>query len=99
MVGLIWGITTLVSESANLLQGLNNYTEKAYIKIQEIMSNLDISKIKLSNELLTIIQNSSQEILNSIYAFGTKALSNTVNIVPLELIIEPLTPVALDNPI
>ena len=79
MGGLIWGITTLVSESANLLQGLNNYTEKAYIKMQEIINNLDISKIKLSNELLTLIQNSSQEILDSLYLWGSKALSSTVN--------------------
>ncbi len=48
--------------------------------MQEILSNLDISKIKLSNELLTIIQNSSQDILNDIYAFGTKLLSNTLNV-------------------
>lgn len=73
--GLVWGITTLISESANLLQGLNNYTEKAYIKMQEITNNLDISKIKLSNELVTFIQNSSQDILNDLYAWGTKALS------------------------
>lgn len=79
MHGLIWGITTLVSESANLLQGLNNYTEKAYIKVQEIIDNLDISKIKLSNELLSLIQNSSQEILDGLYEWGTKALSNILN--------------------
>lgn len=48
--------------------------------MQEILNNLDISKIKLSNELLTLIQNSSQEILNDVYAWGTKALSNTVDI-------------------
>ena len=79
MHGLIWGITTLVSESANLLQGLNTYTEKAYIKVQEILNNLDISKIKLSNQLLTIIQNSSEQILDHLYAWGSKALSGTVN--------------------
>lgn len=78
--GLIWGITTLVSESANLLQGLNNYTEKAYIKVQEITNSLDISKIKLSDELLSMIQNSSQSILDNLYKWGTKALSSTVNI-------------------
>lgn len=48
--------------------------------VQEITNNLDISKIKLSNDLLALIQNSSQDILNDIYAWGTKALSNTVNI-------------------
>lgn len=79
MDGLTWGITTLVSESANLLQGLNNYTEKAYIKIQEFVNNLDITKIKLSNELLIMIQNSSQEIINNLYAWGSRALSSTVN--------------------
>lgn len=80
MHGLIWGITTLVSESASLLQGLNDYTQKAYIKVQEIVNSLDISKIKLSDELLSIIQNSSQEILNKLYAWGTKFLSDTVNV-------------------
>lgn len=62
------------------MQGLNNYTEKAYIKAQEIINNLDISKIKLSNEFLLLIQNSSQDILNDVYTWGTKALSNTVNV-------------------
>ncbi len=62
------------------MQGLNNYTEKAYIKVQEIIGNLDISKIKLSNELLSLIQNSSQDILDSLYKWGSKALSNTVNV-------------------
>ena len=33
----------------------------------------------MSNDLLTIIQNSSQEILDNIYTWGTKALSRTVN--------------------
>ena len=62
------------------MQGLNNYTEKAYIKVQEIINNLDISKITLSDEFLSLIQNSSQDILNDIYAWGTKALGNTVNV-------------------
>ena len=79
MHGLTWGIVTLVSESANLLQGLNTYTEKAYIKIQEIINNLDITQVKLSDDLLVMIQNSSEEILDNIYAWGTKALTRTVN--------------------
>lgn len=62
------------------MQGLNNYTEKAYIKLQEITNNFEISKIKLSNEFISIIQNSSQDILNDVYEWGTKALSNTVNV-------------------
>lgn len=49
--------------------------------MQGITNNLDISKLKLSNEILAIIQNSSQQILNTLYAWGTKFLSNTVNII------------------
>ncbi len=79
--GVIWGIATLVAESANLLQGLNNYTEKAYIQIQEIINNLDISKIKLSNELLEILQNSTGEILANLSAWASRTLSKTVDIV------------------
>lgn len=75
-----WGIITLVSESANLLQGLNNYTEKAYIKLQEMTRTLDISKDTMSNDFLSLIQNSSQDILNDVYAWGTKALSSMLNI-------------------
>ena len=47
--------------------------------MQEMLDNLDISKIKLSNELLTMVQNSSEQILNKIYAWGTKFLTNIVN--------------------
>jgi len=47
--------------------------------MQEMLDNLDISKIKLSNELLTMIQNSSGQILNKIYSWGTKFLTSIVN--------------------
>ena len=78
---VIWGLATIISESANLLQGLNNYTEKAYIQIQEIIKKIDISKIKISNEILNIIQNSSKEILNNLSIWGSRILGNTLNIV------------------
>lgn len=80
MDGVIWGLTTLVAESANLLQGLNNYTEKAYIQIQEIIKNLDITKIQVSEEILSIIQNSSKEVLTAVSGWATKFLSNTINV-------------------
>ena len=79
--GVVLGLTTLISESANLLQGLNNYTEKAYIQIQEIIKRLDITKIKISEDILNIIQNSSRDILNSLSTWGSKILGNTLNIV------------------
>lgn len=79
MVGAIWGLTTLISESANLLQVLNNYTEKAYIQVQEILNNLDITKIKLSDEILTLIQTSSKNLLVGLSEWATNLLSNTIS--------------------
>ena len=38
---LVWGITSLITEASDLLQGLNGYFDTAYEKIQEITNNFD----------------------------------------------------------
>ncbi|MBQ9659308.1 MAG: sporulation integral membrane protein YtvI [Clostridia bacterium] len=77
--GLVWGIATLVSESTNLLQGLNNYFEKAYIQIQQFSNNFQ--KVKISDELLSIFQESSGDLLNKISTWVTNFLNKTLNII------------------
>lgn len=44
---LSFGIIAIISESSNLLQGLNGYIEKIYNRAQEIINNIDFKKIKL----------------------------------------------------
>lgn len=67
IVGLLaWGIISIISESTNLLQGLNGYFEKAYSQIQSLIASIDFSKIKVSDEISGILQSSSKELLNSI---------------------------------
>ncbi len=63
---LIWGITTLISESSNLLMSLNEYFEKAYFTVQDLISKVDFSKIRISDEVYKIIQNSAYEFLGTI---------------------------------
>ena len=57
--GLAWGIATLISESTNLLQGINNYFEKAYIQIQEsagdILYKVSIWTTSVLNNLINVI--------------------------------------------
>ncbi len=78
---LVWGITTLVAEATNLLQGINDYFDKAYIKIQEIIGRLDFQKISLSDEIMSIIGDTTNTFINTSSAWAKKVLTNIVNIV------------------
>lgn len=64
--GLVWGVTTLISESTNLLSGINTYIEKISEQVQNIINYFEFSKIKPSNEVLNVIQNSTGDFLDTI---------------------------------
>ena len=78
---LAWLIITLFSESSSLLQGLNNYFDKAYIQFQNIISGLNFDKIHLSNELLTVIQNSTGDILQTASNWVRGALTGLIDLI------------------
>lgn len=78
---LVWGITTLVSETSKLLQGFNDYFDKAYVQIQGIMDNMKVSKIQLSEQLNNIIQNSTNDIFENISNWVRGFLNKLLNIV------------------
>ena len=79
--GLIWGIITLFSEASNLLQGLNNYFDKAYSLFQDFINEFDFDKIKLSPEILGVIQNSTGGVLNAASNWVRDMLNGLINIV------------------
>lgn len=60
---LIWGIITLISEASNLLESLNIYFENAYLKIQDIVANINFDKIKVSGQVSNVIESSAHEFL------------------------------------
>lgn len=78
---LVWGIITLITESTELLQTLNYYFDTAYKQIENIISNFEFDKIKIPNEIMTIIQNSTSEILNYLANWTKNFLTNVINIV------------------
>ncbi len=67
IIGLIsWGITVLIGEATNLLQSLNQYIENAYYQIQNIIQNINFEKVKIPQEVTTVIQNSLWEFVGAI---------------------------------
>lgn len=99
ILGLLsWGITTLISESTNLLSSLNSYYDKASNTIQNLLRYLDFSRFNISNEILEIIRNTSfdllQKLSNYIQSLLTKILSG-VTIIPVVAIYFAITILAL----
>lgn len=75
------GILSLISESSNLLNSLNIYVDKISNKFQEITSQIDLSKIKLSNEIINTIHSSGNEILASIASWIKNVLTSLLNVI------------------
>ena len=78
---LSWLIITLFSESSSLLQGLNDYFDKAYIQFQNLISTFNFDKIHLSNEILSVIENSTEDLLTTASNWLRNALTGLLNIV------------------
>ena len=78
---LIWGMITLFSEASNLLQGINDYFDKAYKLFQNFLNQFDLDKIKISNELLNVIQDSTGGVLDSVSLWVKNTLNGLINIV------------------
>ena len=78
---LSWLIITLFSEASSLLQGLNNYFDKAYIQFQNIISSFNFDKIHLSNEILSVIENSTEDLLGTVSNWLKNALTGVLNFV------------------
>lgn len=82
IVGILaWIIITLFSESSSLLQGLNDYVDKASIQIQGFIEQFHFDKIKFSDEILTIVQESSGDFLQTVSSWLKNALNSLINLV------------------
>lgn len=67
IIGLLsWGITSIISEATNLLQGLNSYIETAYNQVQNIISSIDFNKLKIPEEVTKVIQNSLWDLIGTV---------------------------------
>ena len=78
---LTWLIFTLFSEASNLLQDLNKYIEKAYSLFQNILQHADFGKIRLPDEIQTILQNSTGDILETVSQWVRAFLNGLIDVV------------------
>ena len=73
ILGLLsWGVITLLTESSNLLKGLNNYIQIIYSKINEYMEIIKNGNSKIPVEILTIFEKSTDKVI----VFITNYVSN-----------------------
>lgn len=66
---LIWGISNVITESSNLLNGLNDYVGKINDFVYNLTNSVKFEKMQMPNNLKSIIDNLTNDI--------TKLLSNT----------------------
>lgn len=82
LIGILTlGIVSLISESSNLLNGLNAYVEKLSYQFTEITSKIDLSKLKLPNEIIEIIQSSGRELLATVGTWANGALTSLLSMI------------------
>lgn len=78
---LTWGVVALISEASNLLQSLNQYVDKIYILFQQIISKFDFGKINFSNEFVSLLQNSTGDLLQTTSNWIRNFLTGVLNFV------------------
>ena len=78
---LSWLILTIFSEASSLLQTLNDYFDKAYMQFNNFISNFNFDKIHLSEEILPVIENSTNDILQNISNWLRGGLTNIIELV------------------
>mgnify|MGYP000130559373 CR=1 FL=1 len=78
---LSWLIITIFSEASSLLQALNDYFDKAYIQFNNLISNFNIDKIHLSQEIVPVIENSTNDILQNASNWLRNSLTGIIDIV------------------
>lgn len=76
---LIWGVVRVASETTNLLKGLNIYLEKTLNFISSKVSSLDFDRLKVSDEVVNIFENTTTDYLNTITKYLKEFLNKILN--------------------
>lgn len=95
---LTWGITTIISESSNLLHSFNEYLDKGYSLVKDIINNIDFNRFNISQDVMTTFQNSLYsflEMLGNILKSSVTGLINIVTSIPTILIYTVITILSL----
>ena len=75
---IVFGAITLITESSNLLQGLNVYIEKMYNQIQRYISSIKFDSIEIPSQVISIIQTSTNNLLDFVSTWISNFLSSII---------------------
>ena len=78
---LVWSITTLISETSNLLTNLNQYIDTTYNMFQNLIAKVDFSKMNIPQEVMNIVQDSGMEFINTATNWAKGALTNVIDFI------------------
>lgn len=76
---LILGISNIIAESSNLLDGLNEYVQKITKFVNDITNNVKFEKIQMPENIKGIIENSTNDIIKLISNTARIWLTNVIN--------------------
>lgn len=74
--GIAWGIITLITESTDLLSALNTYLEKTVEWVNWALGNINLDKLAISDEIKTLISDTSSDFFNNVIEFLKNILTN-----------------------
>lgn len=86
---LIWGVSSIITESSNLLSSLNEYVQKISDYINRIISNFKFEKIEIPKELMNIAESSINDtikIMTDIIKQGLNNILSSMKYLPTMLI-------------
>ena len=76
---LIWGISSIITESSNLLGSINDYVQKISEFINNIISNVKWDSIHITDELRSIIEESINNAIGVITNLAKQWLNGIIN--------------------
>lgn len=76
---LVWTGVNIVSEASNLLTSLNEYFEKGYNLLQDLLGKIDFSKFRLPEEIMNTIQDSLKGFLGTLSEWAKNALTGAIS--------------------
>lgn len=82
LIGLVsWIIFNIFSEASNLLLGLNQILEKSISFVSDLFQKVDLNKFQISDQVKSLFQNSSIDILNKGINILRNFLDNLLSII------------------
>lgn len=76
---IVWGTINLISETTNLLSGLNTYLEKTIIFTENQLSKINFEELKIPKEVINVFENSMSDYLSSFTNYLKNILTKVLN--------------------